>query len=292
VENAGVATTPDQVREHTVQAGDMRLSVRDHEGTEPALVGLHGLASNARWWDLVAARLAPRRVVSVDQRGHGLSDRPDGGYDFDTVAGDARAVVRALGLGPVIAAGHSWGASVALWWAASDPEGVRAVVCVDGGIGDLRGFFGATWEVAENAMRPPRFDGITASRLRGWVAASGLAGDGDVDEAVHILSGNFEEVAPGELQPRLHVERHMQIARELYHLDTPSLLARVTQPVLLVVAVSDETRASRQAAANEALALLPPGSEAVLVTGMHDLPVQRPTDVAAAMTQFFARVGV
>jgi len=191
-----------------------------------------------------------------------------------------------------VAAGHSWGASVALWWAGADPDGVRAVVCVDGGIGDLRGFFGATWEVAEKAMRPPRLDGVSPSRLRGWVSASGLAGDGDVDEAARILSGNFEEVAPGQLQPRLLVDRHMQIARELYHLDTPALLARVTQPVLLVVAVSDETRASRQAAADAALAVLPRGSEAVLVAGMHDLPVQRPAEVAAAMTQFFSRVGL
>jgi pimeloyl-ACP methyl ester carboxylesterase len=292
VDNAGVATTPQRVREHPVQAGDLRLSVRDHEGTEPAVVGLHGLASNARWWDLVASHLAPRRLVSIDQRGHGLSDKPDAGYDFDSVTADARSVIRALALGPVVAAGHSWGASVALWWAAADPEGVRAVVCVDGGIGDLRGFFGASWDVAEKAMRPPRLDGITASRLHGWVDASGLAGDGDVAEAVRILSGNFEEVAPGQLQPRLHVDRHMQIARELYHLDTPSLLARVTQPVLLVVAVNDQTRAVRQSAADEALSLLPRGSEAVLVDGIHDLPVQRPAEVAAAMTAFFARAGL
>jgi pimeloyl-ACP methyl ester carboxylesterase len=288
----GVSTTPDQVREHPVQAGDVRLSVRDHPGTEPAVVALHGLASNARWWDLVAPRLAPRRLVAIDQRGHGLSDRPDSGYDFDTVAGDARLAARALGLGSVIAAGHSWGASVALWWAAVDPDGVRAVVCIDGGIGDIRGFFGATWDVAEKAMRPPRLDGVTMARLHGWVSASGLAGGGDVEEAVRILAGNFEEVTPGQLQPRLHVDRHMQIARELYHLDTPALLARITQPVLVVAAVSDETRAARQAGVDAALAVLPRDSEAVLIAGMHDLPVQRPAEVAAAMTQFFARVGL
>jgi len=48
------------------------------------LLALHGLASNARWWDLVAGRLAPEhRVVAVDLRGHGRSDRPDTGYGVD-----------------------------------------------------------------------------------------------------------------------------------------------------------------------------------------------------------------
>ena len=43
----------------------------------------HGLASNARLWDGVARRLAEagHRVVTVDQRGHGQSSKPDDGYD-------------------------------------------------------------------------------------------------------------------------------------------------------------------------------------------------------------------
>lgn len=51
-------------------AGRARLSVREHPGGRPALVCLHGLASNARWWDLVARQLSPRfRIVAPDARG-------------------------------------------------------------------------------------------------------------------------------------------------------------------------------------------------------------------------------
>lgn len=279
------------VRELTVDAGSLRLSVREHDGDEPAVVCLHGLASNARWWDLVAPLLAPRRVVAVDQRGHGLSDKPDDGYDFDSVVADARGVVAALGLGPVVVAGHSWGASVALAWAAQDPDGVRAAVCVDGGVGDIRGYFGASWEQASRAMRPPDLVGVRAAALRGWVAQSGLARDGSVDTAAEILRGNFEDIGDGRLRPRLHVDRHMKIAYELYHLDSRALLSRVARPVLFVLALRADAD-PRRAAVEDALGVLPAGSGVRWIEGIHDLPVQRPREVAEAMREFFAQVGV
>ena len=73
-------------------APDISLNVRtralDAAGTPVLLV--HGLASNARLWDGVASRLAAdgHPVAAVDQRGHGQSDKPDGGYDFATLTED------------------------------------------------------------------------------------------------------------------------------------------------------------------------------------------------------------
>ena len=97
---------------------------------------LHGLASNSRIWDGVAARLAARfHVVALDQRGHGLSDRPRDGFAFEQ--GDRRpdgVVVDALGLERPTVVGHSWGGNVALVFAATYPEITRALVLVDGGL--------------------------------------------------------------------------------------------------------------------------------------------------------------
>lgn len=276
--------------EYEVPVGGLSLSVRDHAGESPPVVALHGLASNARWWDLVAPLLAPRRVVALDLRGHGLSGRPDSGYGFDEVAADVRGVAESLALGPRVAMGHSWGASVAMSWAAVD-DAVRAVVCVDGGVGDLRGFFGSTWDQAAVAMRPPELRGVSEEMLAGWVSRSGLAGDGDPAEAMRILRGNFEESADGGLRPRLSVERHMQIAHSLYHLDSASLFARVRVPVLFVLArrgVADP----RAGAVESALGTLPAGSAVRWVEGIHDLPVQRPREVAAAVVEFLGGLGL
>jgi pimeloyl-ACP methyl ester carboxylesterase len=279
------------VREFDVDAGALRLSVREHAGGEPAVVCLHGLASNARWWDLVAPRLAPRRVLALDQRGHGLSDKPDDGYDFDAVVADARGAATALGARPAVAVGHSWGASVALAWAASDRDGVRAVVCVDGGVGDLRHHFGSTWKEASTAMRPPDLVGVEPSVLQAWARRSHLAGDGDPAVAAEILRGNFEEASTGRLRPRLRVERHMKIAYALYHLDSAAVMRSVACPVLFVLASRDGADPRRDAV-DAALATLPPGSMVQWVDGIHDLPVQRPAEVADAMLAFFAQQGL
>lgn len=276
--------------EYQVRAGELSLSVRDHAGESPAVVAMHGLASNARWWDLVAPLLSPRRVVAVDLRGHGLSSRPESGYGFAEVVDDVRGVADSLALGPCVAMGHSWGASVALWWASADPS-VRAVVCVDGGVGDLRGFFGATWERAAVAMRPPDLHGVSEEMLAGWVARSGLAGDGDPAEAMRILRGNFEEAPDGGLRPRLSVDRHMQIAYALYHLDGAALYARLRVPVLFVLARRGDGDAREDSVA-AALGVLPAGSAVRWVEGIHDLPVQRPREVAAAVVEFLGALGL
>ncbi|MHB8718596.1 MAG: alpha/beta fold hydrolase [Candidatus Dormibacteria bacterium] len=270
------------VRESRVHAAGIRLSVRDHEGGDPPLVALHGLASNARWWDLVAQRLAPRtRVLALDLRGHGRSDRPNSGYDLASVEEDVAAALATLGVGPHVVAGHSWGASVALRHAARD--GVLGCVCVDGGAADLRAVFGGTWEDAAPLMTPPSFSGITAAAVRDWAARSPLAEGSDPATAAEILLGNFEEV-DGELRPRLSLENHMLIARDLFETSAADLLAQVRCPVLLVPAAQPEEQAPRrQAGVAAATAQLDGRATVRWVDGGHDLPVQRPAEVAAAI---------
>lgn len=282
------------MREYEVDAGRIRLSVRDHAGGDPPVMCLHGLASNARWWDLVAERVAPdHRVIAVDQRGHGRSDRPDTGYGFDEVVADLHALVGQLGIGRMLVAGHSWGASVALSYAVAHPDSVLGAVCVDGGALNLRGHLGQSWEEAEARMTPPDLHNVTPDLLRGWVDGSALREGSDADTALEILRGNFEEYEPGRLRPRLTRDRHMQIARALFELDVPELLSRLARPALFIVAdrPTDPTFAERRALVEEALVVLGPLAEVRWIEGVHDLPVQRPDQVATAILDFAARIG-
>jgi pimeloyl-ACP methyl ester carboxylesterase len=252
-------------------------------------VCLHGLSSNARWWDLVADRLSPRwRVVAPDLRGHGESDKPDTGYSFDAVASDLGGLLAALRLPAAVWIGHSWGASVALAAAAAEPGRALGVVCVDGGPVDARSVFGATWEQAEARMSPPRLDGVDLAVIRGWAERSLLAEGSDPETAAEILLGNFEEVEPGRYRPRLARQRHMEIARHIYELDATALLRSVPVPVLLVFASGGDARweTAKRAAADAALGLLDGRGTVTWIDGVHDLPVQRPSQVAAAIAGF------
>jgi len=72
---------------------------------------VHGLSSNARTWDQVASRLAKagHQVAAIDQRGHGLSEKPDNGYDFPSISKDLQNIIQQLDWHQPILVGQSWG---------------------------------------------------------------------------------------------------------------------------------------------------------------------------------------
>lgn len=99
------------------------------QGDGAPLVLLHGITEDRRSWDDLARPLARRfRVVRLDFRGHGESDRVDGVSALDLVE-DVQAVVAGLELGAPALVGHSLGGVVATVFAATHP--VSRVVNVD-----------------------------------------------------------------------------------------------------------------------------------------------------------------
>jgi pimeloyl-ACP methyl ester carboxylesterase len=106
---------------------------------EPILL-IHGFASNhaVNWvhthWIKTLAH-AGRRVVALDNRGHGESDKPHdaGAYATARMAGDAAALLDHLGLGAVDVMGYSMGARITAFLALGRPDLVRSAVL--GGLG-------------------------------------------------------------------------------------------------------------------------------------------------------------
>jgi pimeloyl-ACP methyl ester carboxylesterase len=107
------------------------LFVRQMGTSGPALVLLHGLGASGRSWRLVAGQLrGEARLFCPDLLGFGRSPWPDAAY---TVADHVTALDQMLtrlrlGDEPVVLAGHSTGAMLALAWAAARPERFRQVV--------------------------------------------------------------------------------------------------------------------------------------------------------------------
>jgi len=102
------------------------------QGDGPAIVLLHGTSANHAVWADVADRLAARAtVISLDQRGHGRSDKPEHGYTGPDFAGDVVTVLDVLGIQRAVVGGHSLGGRNAWLTAALHPERVDAAVVVD-----------------------------------------------------------------------------------------------------------------------------------------------------------------
>src|SRR5829696_1250352 len=92
-----------------------RLHFRDWGRGRPILF-LAPWAMTCGWWDYHLASLSAAgfRCVAFDRRGHGRSDEPADGYDFDTLADDVQTVITALDLHDVLLVGHSLGAAEAV----------------------------------------------------------------------------------------------------------------------------------------------------------------------------------
>ncbi|MCE9576396.1 MAG: alpha/beta hydrolase [Deltaproteobacteria bacterium] len=114
------------------QVGKARLYVEDTGGDGPLIVFAHGLLMSTEMYRAQIAALRDRyRCVAFDFRGQGESPLAASGYDMDTLAGDAAALVESLGAGPAHWVGLSMGGFVGIRLAARRPELVRSLVLLD-----------------------------------------------------------------------------------------------------------------------------------------------------------------
>jgi pimeloyl-ACP methyl ester carboxylesterase len=277
-------------------AGDgVRLHARDWGGSGPVVMLLHGLASNARIWDGVGPRLAGTglRVVALDLRGHGASDQPGSGYDFATVGRDLAAALGGLGLERPVLVGHSWGANVALQFAADRPGAVAGLVLVDGAVLGVAEWAGGTREEVRRRLAPPRF----AVPLADWLARAGRfdsGGSAGQPWVREYLRAGVEVDDRGVARSRFRFDNHMQVVDALYDQRPAALYPLVDCPVLLCPAADpadgDEHAAARRDAVGRALQLLPSAHVTWYEDTMHDIPLQRPAELAAGLANFAKEV--
>jgi pimeloyl-ACP methyl ester carboxylesterase len=276
-------------REEWVDVGGVSLHVRVWSEAGPAILLLHGLASSARTWDLVAPLLAPSfRVVALDERGHGESDKPEEGYDLPTFVADAYAVAQKLGLDRPTVVGQSWGGHVALEYAVAHPDAISQLVLVDGGFSDsqLRG--DQTWEEAEKRMTPPDLRMPLPAFVERIRARWGTLYSDAIRDAV---LGNFYVDERGVIHPHLTRAHHMQLARAIFEHRTSQLFEKVTCPTLVVPAEPPELQndPERLRWKRRAVALaeqrLPRGRILWMRDTYHDVQLHRPGELASAIAQ-------
>ena len=284
---------PGARRRQVAIRGGLELSVIEWgpAGGPAAFVLVHGLASNARTWDGVAAELARqgRASIAVDLRGHGHSDKPDDGYSVPEVADDLLDLIARLGLERPAVAGQSWGGNVVIEAAARGGDAMSAAIGVDGGTIHLAAEF-PDWESCAAALAPPRLIGTPAILIERRVRAmhpdwpeSGIAG----------TLANMEVRADGTVAPWLTRDRHMAILRGLWEHDPSAAYPRIAIPVVLAPARNDRadhgravTKAQQVEAALEAL---PRGRVAWFDGADHDIHAQRPVELARLLLELDPR---
>jgi pimeloyl-ACP methyl ester carboxylesterase len=253
---------------------------------------LHGLASNARIWDLLAPILAKNfSVIAVDQRGHGKSDKPDTGYDFDTVTNDVVGFINALKLKNPIVVGHSWGGSVALCLATKRPDLISGLCFVDGGLIEISRTPGNSLEKALVNMAPPLWEGVSASdvrerlKRRDWGEQDDTSTSANLEE---IVMANLEAHPDGSINARLSRKNHLEVVRAFWNHKPSKLFEHIRCPTLILSARMGSENTDRQVLKNE---LLNEAAQKIAINksmwlenSIHDVPIQRPELLASILT--------
>jgi esterase len=177
----------------------LTLSYLDSGGDGPLIVTLHAMWMEARSFEPFAHAMPEWRVVSMDQRGHGLSDHSTD-YSRNAFVGDIGALLDHLkATEPVVLVGNSLGGTNTFIFAAKHPERVRAMVVEEGPpVGDgsfdfvleWRGLF-PTREALEQKIGERLAWSVAPSfreTAQGWTLAFDPA---DLAAMTKVLNGDF-----------------------------------------------------------------------------------------------------
>ena len=192
-------------------------------GSGPTVVMIHGFPDFWYGWRYQMEALANEyRIVAIDQRGYNLSDKPEGAdnYAMPLLVSDVVAVIRSLGEGKVVIAGHDWGGMVAWQTAINVPEVVERLIILN--LPHPRGLMrelskgeeqAANSQYARNFQQEGAHEVFTPEALARWVSNSAARAlyieafkRSDFEAMLHYYKANYPREpykAPEGAPPRV-----------------------------------------------------------------------------------------
>lgn len=275
-------------REVDVRAGGLAIRVHDHGGDGPDLVLVHATGFHGRIWDPFVPRLRERfRVVALDQRGHGDSDKPEGGYEWARFGEDVLAVVDGIALDRPRAMGHSAGGAALVLAETSRPGTFDRLVLMDPvtPFPDVRVWMrdGQANPMVEGARRRRRIWGSHEEMIGRIRAGTPLSGWREEFLRAYVEhgtaarpDGTFELKCPPEVEAQIYQMggRH----------DGWERLSSITCPTLLLVGERSEMWWAERR--DEAAAQLRNGRAETVAGGGHFFPMEDPDATLAHVLPF------
>lgn len=222
-----MSASPDGLLLQSARVGDVEIAYRlEGRAGAPVVVLVHGLLTDHRVWDAVAARLAPSfRVLRHDLRGHGRSSAPPPPYTMQALGEDTVGLLDALGLDRVHLVGSSLGGMLAQQVAARHGPRLLSLTLANTAAVQTAA---AAWQARIDLVRREGVAAIADGTLQRWFTPefAGRAG-AEVARMRGILCETSDAGYVG----------CAQAVRDLAQLD---LLAQIHVPTLVVAGSRDE----------------------------------------------------
>jgi len=265
-------------------------------GGGPHLVLIHGLGANLSFWYFGAAPFLARTrsLLMYDLRGHGRSSMPQKGYDLHQMVHDLVDLLDFLAIDRVDIAGHSFGARIALAFAALHPQRVRNLIVADTQLRALQppvrlsDWMHWEWWKAEleshGLSNLPSDDSIISYKLlaRFGQAHGNIANQGRTRISLHTRDmGEKGLTRWRELLARTSADREFEDESFL----VPSTLQTIATPTLLTFGKFSHSLPT----AIRLLDCLPNGRLIVIPGAGHFFPIVKPGFFARAVEAFLSR---
>ena len=249
----------------TTTRDGVNLRYLDVGSGDPPLVFIHGWCCDHSFWaPQVQAFSANHRVVSVDLRGHGKSDKPDQDYAIDGFANDVMWLCRELDIERPVIIGHSMGGVIALNIARRQPAMARALVFVDAGITPLPEHLRPVLAQTIEGLRSPDYRRVASSIVKDFMFRSESP-----EELRDVVAGRMA-AAPQRVM-------HTALASTLSDENCPP--GPLPVPSLFV-------RAATFLGTEDELRQRYPGLEVVEVDAAHFLHMEKPAEFNSILRRF------
>jgi pimeloyl-ACP methyl ester carboxylesterase len=240
-----------------VTVNQIGLQVREHPREGDALILLHFSGANMMMWQPAVPFFSARyRLVLVDLRGHGRSDKPRTGYHIDDMARDVIGIMQHLGVVQAHIVGSSLGAEVGLSVAANYPEKVISLACEGAPYSEYGPY--SLWEGTEKEFEDHVAEHLKAMRqtpeaafpsVDALVEASRetLAGQGCWNRHMEaVVRYGAQRIAEGHHAKGFRKQAMEEYVGHLFHCRFEDYYKRVQCPLLMVPAeVGEESDRQR-----------------------------------------------
>lgn len=269
------------VEEYEVVVGGVRLHVRDvGEQSGPAVLFLHGMMGHRRDWDVFIDQIAESyRVIAPDQRGHGRSARA-ASYRVVDMADDVIGLLEECGLGRVVIVGHSMGAMVGLVVASRRPGLVERLVVVDIVPESLETEFAVQMSEMFEAMAAASYGSVDEA-VAEWQAGNPLARP---DLLANYVTHALVSGPDGRLRWGFDARGLRTFPSGVTPAELWDAIDTVSCPTLIVRGVHSPMTTFSEVA--EVARRLGGAPIVEIPDGGHDLGVEQPEAVAAAVMEF------
>lgn len=264
----------------------VRIRIHHLGGTGPPLVCVHATGFHGHVWEPFIPRLRDHfSIVTLDQRGHGDSDKPASGYEWDRFGDDILAVVDELGLERPAGIGHSAGAAALVFAETTRPGTFSRLVLMDPvtpspDVG--RYMASGSNPMAEQARKRRSVWDSPEQMIDRLKRGSPLQAWRDDFLRAYVVYGT-ETRDDGTIELKCPPEVEGQIYTMGGRHDGWERLARLTPPTLFLTGTDSPMWASPMR--EEAASRLPNGSAAT-VAGGHFFPMENPDETVEAVRRF------